>query len=128
KARSAGAGERFSPPIRWNPPITCPRRELMSVSPSAGPPSNGAAPAPRLNLSELDVAPELFSLVPRRLAELHELVPVFRQNGTLTVAMARPENLVAVDELARLTGLKIRPVRVTVEELQRAMVRFYAGE
>src|SRR5438309_10167320 len=99
----------------------------MSVSPSV-PPSNGAAPAPRLNLAELDVAPELFALVPRKIAELHELVPVFRQNGTLTVAMARPENLVAVDELARLTGLKIRPVRVTVEELQRAMVRFYAGE
>src|SRR5438309_2215109 len=99
----------------------------MSVSPSV-PPSNGAAPAPRLNLAELDVAPELFALVPRKVAELHELVPVSRQNGTLTVAMARPENLVAVDELGRLTGLKIRPVRVTVEELQRALVRFYAGE
>src|SRR5437764_2427718 len=100
----------------------------MSVSPSAVPPPNGAAPAPRLNLSELDVAPELFALVPRKVAELHELVPVYRQNGTLTVAMARPENLVAVDELQRLTALKIRPVRVTVEELQRAMVRFYAGD
>src|SRR5947209_19947785 len=99
----------------------------MSASPSI-PPSNGAVVAPRLNLSELDVAPELFSLVPRRLAELHELVPVARQNGTLTVAMARPENLVAIDELARHTALKIRPVRVTVEELQRALVRFYAGE
>ena len=75
----------------------------MSVSPSAVTPPNGAAPAPRLNLSELDVAPELFALVPRKVAELHELVPVFRQNGTLTVAMARPENLVAVDELGRLT-------------------------
>src|SRR5205807_1824095 len=102
--------------------------DLMSTSPSAIPPLNGAAAAPRLNLSELDVAPELFALVPRKIAELHELVSVFRQNGTLTVAMARPENLVAVDELGRLTGLKIRPVRVTVEDLQRAMVRFYAGE
>src|SRR5947208_9269078 len=106
----------------------CQRGKPMSASPAAVPTVNGAAAAPRLNLSELDVAPELFSLVPRRLAELHELVPVSRQNGTLTVAMARPENLVAVDELGRLTGLKIRPVRVTVEELQRALVRFYAGE
>jgi type II secretory ATPase GspE/PulE/Tfp pilus assembly ATPase PilB-like protein len=100
----------------------------MSVSPSPISSPSAAAASPRLNLSELDVAPELFSLVPRRLAELHEVVPVFRQNGTLTVAMARPENLVAVDELQRLTGLKIRPVRVTMEELQRALVRFYAGE
>src|SRR5437588_269688 len=98
----------------------------MSASPIPVTPPNGAA-SPRLNLSELDVAPELFSLIPRRLAELHELVPIQRQNGTLTVAMARHENLVAVDELARLTGLKIRPVRITVEELQRALVRFYAG-
>jgi type II secretory ATPase GspE/PulE/Tfp pilus assembly ATPase PilB-like protein len=100
---------------------------MMSVSPSPTPVStpNGS---PRLNLAEMDVAPELFTLVPRRIAELHEVVPVFRQNGTLTVAMARPENLVAVDELQRLTGLKIRPVRVTAEELQRALVRFYAGE
>src|SRR5215210_4036406 len=100
----------------------------MPVSPTPAPAPNGVSPAPRLNLCEMDVAPELFALVPRKLAELHELVPVARQNGTLTVAMARPENLVAVDELARLTGLKIRPVRVTVEALQRALVRFYAGE
>jgi type II secretory ATPase GspE/PulE/Tfp pilus assembly ATPase PilB-like protein len=98
----------------------------MSASSSAVPAPAGASS--RLNLAEMDVAPELFSLVPRRLAELHELVPVFRQNGTLTVAMARPENLVAIDEVQHLTGLKIRTVRVTVEELQRALVRFYASE
>jgi type IV pilus assembly protein PilB len=92
------------------------------------PSSNDAGPAPRLRLSELDVPPELFSLVPRRLAELHALVPVARDNLTLTVAMARPEDLVAIDEVARLTGLRVRPVRVTVEELQRGLVRFYAGE
>ena len=100
----------------------------MAVSPSPLSSSPTAAAAPRLNLAEMDVSPELFTLVPRRIAELHEVVPVFRQNGTLTVAMARPENLVAVDELQRLTGLKIRAVRVTAEELQRAMVRFYASE
>ncbi len=96
----------------------------MSASPAPILP----AAAPRLNLAEMDVAPELFTLVPRKIAELHEVVPVFRQNGTLTVAMARPDNLMAVDELQRLTGLKVHPVRVTVEELQRALVRFYAGD
>jgi type II secretory ATPase GspE/PulE/Tfp pilus assembly ATPase PilB-like protein len=83
---------------------------------------------PRLNLAEITVDPALLSLVPKRIADLHKLVPVARADGTLKVAMANPNDLVALDELRNMTGLKIQPVHVTTEELQRALVRFYASE
>lgn len=83
---------------------------------------------PRLNLAEITVDPALLALVPKRVADLHQLVPVSRSDGMLKVAMANPNDLVALDELRNMTGLRIQPIHVTAEELQRALVRFYAAE
>ncbi|HEX7878282.1 MAG TPA: type II secretion system protein GspE, partial [Candidatus Eisenbacteria bacterium] len=45
------------------------------------------------------VMPDAVSLVPLDMAERYELVPVVRENGRLTVAMADPLNLMALDDL-----------------------------
>lgn len=37
-------------------------------------------------------------------------LPMFKVNGRLTVAMAEPQSLPAIDQLARLSGCKINPV------------------
>jgi type II secretory ATPase GspE/PulE/Tfp pilus assembly ATPase PilB-like protein len=70
----------------------------------------------------------LLTLVPKRVADLYQLVPVARADGALKVAMANPNDLVALDELRNMTGMRIQPMHVTTEELQRALVRFYASE
>jgi type II secretory ATPase GspE/PulE/Tfp pilus assembly ATPase PilB-like protein len=95
-----------------------------------GPPVKraGTDAASRINLVEITVDPALLALVPKRVADLHQLVPVARADGTLKVAMANPNDLVALDELRNMTGLRIQPVHVTTEELQRALARFYASQ
>jgi type II secretory ATPase GspE/PulE/Tfp pilus assembly ATPase PilB-like protein len=88
----------------------------------------GAVATTRLNLSEITVDPALLALIPRRVADLYQLVPVSRTEHALTVAMTNPNDLVALDELRQLTGLRVQPIHVTTEELQRALVRFYAAQ
>jgi type IV pilus assembly protein PilB len=88
--------------------------------------TNGGASA-RINLSEITVDPALLVMVPKRVADLHQLVPVSRADNTLVVAMANPNDLVALDEVRQITGLRVQPVHVAAEELQRALVRFYAA-
>jgi type II secretory ATPase GspE/PulE/Tfp pilus assembly ATPase PilB-like protein len=85
---------------------------------------NGSRP----NLTEIEIDTELLGLVPKRLAELHHVLPVGRENGHLTVAMPNPDDVLAIDAIRQLTGLRVQPYRVTTEEFQRALVRFYASD
>jgi hypothetical protein len=39
--------------------------------------------------------------------DLYQLVPISQENGTLQVAMANPNDLVALDQLRNTTGLRI---------------------
>src|SRR5947209_2945401 len=107
-------------------------RSTVTLPPAAGTSERaGGAPAPgspRLNLTEVAIDVALLALIPRRMAETHQLIPLARQNGTLTVAMPNPDDVHALDAARHLTGLRIRPARVTAEEFQRALVRFYAAE
>lgn len=52
-------------------------------------------------------------------------VGLVKQGPVLTVAMADPENDAAVDQLTRLTGLRIRPVKASAGEIERAINQLY---
>jgi type IV pilus assembly protein PilB len=61
-------------------------------------------------LAELAPNPHLLDLIGERLARRHDVVPVAREGGVLTVATADPTNVVALDDVAFVTGLDVRAV------------------
>ncbi len=65
---------------------------------------------PPVNLARTGIAPEVFDLVPRDLALKHKLIPVSRIGGRLFVAMADPLNVVALDDIRRITKLDVSPL------------------
>ncbi len=70
---------------------------------------------------------EAFKAVPRRVLEQHRAIPVRKSEGTLTVAMVRPNDLVGIDELRRASGgMAIEPLAVTEEDYRRYLQRFAA--
>jgi type IV pilus assembly protein PilB len=88
-------------------------------------------PAPaarRAALSDGAIDPELIRLVPRQLAERYGVVPVTRENGSLSLAMSNPSDILAIDEIGKLTGCRVVPVAASREEIAQAIVRLYAGE
>ena len=54
--------------------------------------------------------PALLELIGVEEAKRLKVVPMFRVHTRLTVAMAEPQSLPAIDRLRRLTGLRIKPV------------------
>src|SRR5262249_22165319 len=107
--------------------MTREQRNLMRYS-SVKPVAAGARPALRRGLDEGAIDPELLRLVPRHLAERHGLVPLAREDQSLALAMANPDDLLAIDEIHKLTGCRIQSVPASSEEITRAITRFYAGE
>ncbi len=65
---------------------------------------------PSITLSQLDIDPEVLRLVPAQIAKKYEVLPVKRIANTLTLAMADPTNVFALDDVAFMTNLQVVPV------------------
>jgi general secretion pathway protein E/type IV pilus assembly protein PilB len=72
-----------------------------------------------MDLAKVTVEPETLKSVPIKLVHRHTLMPISRENGTLTVATGDPFNVYALDELHTLTGLHIRPVLASPKEVAK---------
>src|SRR6266850_4665685 len=62
---------------------------------------------PPINLSRVSIPLEVADLVPRELAHTHKVVPVSRLENKLFLAMADPLNVLAIDDVRRITRLEI---------------------
>jgi len=59
-------------------------------------------------------------------ARRHQLIPLYKKDRTLTLAMVDPLNVFAVDDIRRLTGMEIEPVVSSETEIMKAIDRFYS--
>jgi type IV pilus assembly protein PilB len=80
-------------------------------------------PAVRLRSGLID--PHAVRLLPRAKAEAYSALALFRVRDRLTVAMADPANLRYVDELSRISGLKVRPVLAMRGSIERMLKLCY---
>jgi type IV pilus assembly protein PilB len=80
---------------------------------------------PVVDPSNLDIPPEVLALVPPTMVRKHHLVPVNLVRSTLTLAMADPSNLVAINEVKFLTGYDVKIAVAGSAAVQRAIERYY---
>ncbi len=62
---------------------------------------------PPVNVARLGIAPEVADLVPRDLATNYKVLPVSKLGNRLFLAMADPLNVLAVDDVKRMTKLEV---------------------
>jgi type IV pilus assembly protein PilB len=65
---------------------------------------------PPVNLARLAILPEVTDLLPRDLAHNYKIVPVSRLEQKLFLAMADPLNVLAIDDVKRITKLEVVPM------------------
>jgi type IV pilus assembly protein PilB len=68
---------------------------------------------------------KVVELVPKSLAERYQLIPLFKIGNTLTVAMADPHNIPALDEVGLKTGCEVEPLASTGIQIKTAIHRYY---
>jgi type IV pilus assembly protein PilB len=81
--------------------------------------------APAVDLDELEADEHSIELIPPEVATKFQVVPIKREGRVLTVAMANPDNIFAIDDIKFITGLEVRPVVATETAIKRAIDRFY---
>lgn len=76
---------------------------------------------PPISLSRMKIDGSLKNLIPRELAKQYEIVPISCIGQTLTVAMADPLNVFALDTLTTMTGLTVNPLLASSKDILEAI-------
>jgi type IV pilus assembly protein PilB len=74
------------------------------------------------------IDPALLKLVGEEEASRLKAIPMFKVKGVLTVAMAEPQSLPAVDRLRQLSGCKVRPVLALEANIAEFIKKYAAGD
>ena len=80
---------------------------------------------PSITLNRVEIDAETIRLVPTAIALKYEVLPVKRIGGTLTLAMADPTNVFAVDDIAFMTNLQILPVVAPQAAIRKGIEKYY---
>src|SRR5277367_4260975 len=63
-----------------------------------------------INIARAHILPDLVELFPRETAHNHKVIPISRLENKLFLAMADPLNVLALDDVKRITKLEITPL------------------
>ena len=81
---------------------------------------------PVVDLDSYDVAMDCIDLIPGEVAGKFQVLPISRRGRVLTVAMANPANIFAIDDIKFITGLDVQPVVAGEASIKKNIDKFYA--
>lgn len=76
---------------------------------------------PHVNLESYQLQGEVLSILDPELVKRYKAIPIERVGDRLTVAMADPKNVVAIDDIAMATGCQVIPVIAAKGELDKVI-------
>jgi type IV pilus assembly protein PilB len=80
---------------------------------------------PAVDLEDVQVDAAAVELIPGDVATKFQVVPVRREGRVLTVAMANPDNIFAIDDIKFITGFEVKPVVATESAIKRSIDSLY---
>jgi type IV pilus assembly protein PilB len=80
---------------------------------------------PSINLSHFEIDPVVIKLIPSEIAQKHQIIPINRTGNVLTVAMADPSNIFAIDDIKFMTGFKVEPVVAAETSIKNSINKHY---
>ncbi len=78
-----------------------------------------------ISLRNQTIPQEVIDAVPRHIARRYKVVPVFRHNGSIAIAISDPTDLDLVDSLHYALKCEIEPMVAPKDEIEEALTRYY---
>jgi type IV pilus assembly protein PilB len=83
---------------------------------------------PPIDISRIKIDPAIIKLIPAEIAVRYQILPISKMGDNLTLAMADPLNIFAIDNVKALTGLTITPIIARPRDIQHALNVLYSGD
>ncbi|HSI88953.1 MAG TPA: type IV-A pilus assembly ATPase PilB [Pyrinomonadaceae bacterium] len=82
---------------------------------------------PSINLDLFHIETDVIKLISQEVALKYTVLPVSKVGATLTLAMADPTNVAAMDDIKFMTGLNVEPVIAAEASIQMSIGKYYSG-
>ncbi len=80
---------------------------------------------PPISLSKFKIDPEITKFIPKKIAVNYQIMPISKMGNIITVAMADPLNVFALDDIKNVTGMDITPIITTLDDVKAAIDQHY---
>lgn len=78
-----------------------------------------------IDISSYNLKPDVVNLIPEKIARRYELIAIDKMGDSLTIAMADPLNVFAIDEVSQITRSRIDPVICSRTKLLKIFDKAY---
>ncbi len=82
---------------------------------------------PSINIAEIDIDEAILRIIPPDVARKYTVLPISKAGAKVTVAMADPTNVFAMDDIKFITGYNVEPVVASDMALRSAIDRHYGS-
>ena len=80
---------------------------------------------PSINLAHFEIDEGVIKLLPAEVARKYNIIPVNKTGATITIAMADPTNVFAMDDIKFMTGYNVEPVVASELGIRAAIEQYY---
>jgi type IV pilus assembly protein PilB len=80
---------------------------------------------PIIPCEKIDISAELKNIIPKNIAEKYHVIPIKKEDNTLTIAMADPLDYKAIDDISFMTRLKINTLMAYEWSIHKAIEQNY---
>jgi type IV pilus assembly protein PilB len=78
-----------------------------------------------IELEDVILDPEIVSIIPKRIAVRYKIVPLSKENNTLTIAMANPLDVNTIDYIKEYTKMDVNPKFASEEDIANVLSTHY---
>jgi len=78
-----------------------------------------------IELEDVILDPEIVSIIPKRIAVRYKIVPLSKENNTLTIAMANPLDVNTIDYIKEYTKMDVDPKFASEEDITNVLSTYY---
>jgi type IV pilus assembly protein PilB len=81
-----------------------------------------------VHLGEMRIEDDVIATIPRHIAKKYRVIPVYKHDNSLTVAISDPSDLNTIDSLQHLVHMDIAMQVASDADIEGALAKYYGGE
>ena len=81
-----------------------------------------------VNLGSMKIEDDIIAIIPRHIAKKYRVVPLYKSDNKVAVAIADPSDINTIDSLTHLLGGEIDPKVASEPEIEAALNKYYGAE
>ena len=82
---------------------------------------------PLFDLKHFKIDPEVLKIITSDIARHYQIIPLSKKEDSITLAMADPLNMFAIQDLPVFKGFKIHPVIASFQNINQAIELYYSS-